>query len=75
MSLNYLTEFDRLYAIVFDESEEVRPDTKQPCKELITLCEKISQCGAGKYGNIQTGDMNTEAVKALYTQLIHIKRD
>jgi hypothetical protein len=58
----------KLYERVFDNEGNIKACGREACKELILACEaKTGE--VGKYGDSETGWMNPDAIKALYSTI------
>lgn len=73
MSINYIQEFDRLFALVFNEKGEVISDDSKIKNDLIAICDKISPCGANRYNDMD-GNMKADEIVNLQRQLTSVKR-
>ena len=52
----------KIYDEVFDYNGDIKPCGREKCKNLILAFEEISNT-KGKFGDANTGMMNTEAIK------------
>lgn len=57
-------EFKSLYKQVFDENGNIKACGRETCIELIRAAAELD--GKTKYGNLKTGFMNIDNLKALY---------
>lgn len=61
-SMNY-QEFLQAYNAVFDETGCIKPCGREMTQRLISAALAIEPCG--KFGDLQTGYMNVEAIKKI----------
>ena len=55
------------YEKVFDKEGNIKPCGRVECMKLITLCYALDKSGTD-YGNVDTGNMNVENIKKLYSE-------
>lgn len=63
-SIDLMSRFWSLVALVFNEDGTIKPHTKDARKQLISVCSQIDKTGAS-YGNARTGEMNEYNVRRL----------
>lgn len=59
--------FVKLYTEVFDEKGSIKACGRVKCMELIKTAVELD--GKTKYGNLKTGFMNVDNLKALYESI------
>lgn len=70
MEKENISKFIKLYNEVIDNNGNIKVCGRDKCKELIEISDKLDK--NTYYGNIDTGMLNIEALKALHNKVVNM---